>query len=392
MKIDKIIFLVANTFCERDHDRFGVETLKDNGFEVEIWDLAPIFYPRTFDPSLSYDCLEHRVFYSKKELLVALRRSGMGDFMICLIRYDLKSYFIYRAVSARRIPYAVWTANSLPVQRKNRDGLRARSFFKMPTLARVATVANLLFLNIPFRFIGIRAATLVFEGGEQPAYSSYPIDPRSETIRIHSFDYDIYLREKGRRDAVSKDSMAVFLDEYVPFHPDYMHMGVKPFSEKDDYYPAMRNFFRFVEAKYKVRVVIAAHPKADYENHPDYFEGRPVVKNRTAELVRDSSLVMAHSSTAINFSVLFKKPLIFITTDRLDRSPQKELISVTAASLGKVAVNIDHFSEDDLEDVLAVDEKAYDNYRNTYIKQDGSVDAPFWQAVSDRLKEGIRYP
>ena len=31
----------------RDYDRFGVEILKNNGFDVSMWDLSSFVYPET---------------------------------------------------------------------------------------------------------------------------------------------------------------------------------------------------------------------------------------------------------------------------------------------------------------------------------------------------------
>ena len=44
------------------------------------------------------------------------------------------------------------------------------------------------------------------------------------------------------------------------------------------------------------------------------FGGRPIYRLATAELVRYAEFVLAHTSTAISYAVLYSKPLVFIYT------------------------------------------------------------------------------
>ncbi|TAL09724.1 MAG: hypothetical protein EPO02_09505 [Nitrospirae bacterium] len=196
----------------------------------------------------------------------------------------------------------------------------------------------------------------------------------------------MYLNERDR--PVSADAkLGVFLDEYLPFHPDYDRLGLTAFSSADAYYPALRRFFDFLEHEHVVRIVIAAHPHSRYEDHPDYFGGRLVVKGQTLELVRKAGFVIAHSSTALNFAVLFRKPVVFVTTDSLQQNQRvARSIRVMASWLGKTPINVDAPLGVDWERELTVDEKAYARYREAYIKKAGSPDKPAWQIVADHLK------
>jgi len=143
-------------------------------------------------------------------------------------------------------------------------------------------------------------------------------------------------------------------------------------------------------------VRVAAHPRAAYvSRNQDYFEGIPIEVGRTAELIRGCKAVVCHDSTAIQFAVLFARPVIFVTTDELDRlfldaSFKSESIAAFAAELGKSVINLDR----DLEDVdwrreLNIDERRYADYRNRYIKIDGSPEIPYWNIVIRHLETGL---
>ena len=181
--------------------------------------------------------------------------------------------------------------------------------------------------------------------------------------------------------------MGVFLDEYLPFHPDFIHLQMAHPTTAEDYYPLLRRFFGFLEDNYGVRIIIAAHPRSRYEELPNYFGGRPVIRGKTAQMVRESEFVIAHSSTSLNFAVLFYKPVIFITTNQLEQSSQGPFIHLMASWFGKQPINIDDQPIGvDWESELRINEEAYARYRNSYIKKDNSEELPFWQIVSNKIK------
>ncbi len=183
---------------------------------------------------------------------------------------------------------------------------------------------------------------------------------------------------------------AVFLDEYLPFHPDFFRQKVLPPIKADEYYPLLNKFFRLIEKQLKLKVIIAAHPRSHSEKLSESFERRELVFGRTIELVKESKLVLAHSSTSLNFANLFYKPVIFLTAAELDKSYKGPLIQEVAGLFGKKPVYMDRdnniFS---WNAELRVSKTHYENYRRDYIKTEPSEELPFWQVVADRLKKGF---
>jgi len=207
---------------------------------------------------------------------------------------------------------------------------------------------------------------------------------------VHGLDYDSYLRERDYSGPVDPNR-GVFLDSYFPFHPDFVYSEYSPGITFCKYYPLLCDFFDYLEQKLSTHIVIAAHPRSHYEDRPDFFGGRPVIRGRTAELVKQSGFVLLHNTVAINYAVLFKKPMIFTTTDEINRSfshPSAEGPSVDwlASFFGKKAHNLNNKIEIDIEKELILNEKAYHAYRNAYIKKDGSEELPFWQIVANGIK------
>jgi len=118
---------------------------------------------------------------------------------------------------------------------------------------------------------------------------------------------------------IYKEKYCIFLDNLTFTHPDFL-INKLNINIDHNYYLLMNNFFKFVEQNFKIKIIIAAHPKTQLKKFKCLYPSYEIIKNKTPELVFSAKFVMAHSTTsAINFAVLYKKPIIFITTDELEK-------------------------------------------------------------------------
>jgi hypothetical protein len=209
-----------------------------------------------------------------------------------------------------------------------------------------------------------------------------------KTIRTHNLDFDIYLALM-KAPAVAAKRFVVFIDQDYCFHPEYIYQSIPPLATPGKYFPALRNGLKIISEALKVEVRIAAHPRATYQQRGlDVFGGFAVEYGRTAELIRDCEVVVCHDSTAVQFAVLFGKPVIFVTTDELMNTYEGRSIAKIAAELGKSPVNLD--STDllsvDWKKEMQVDAATYERYRRKYIKTAGSPEIPLWDIVINHIE------
>ena len=343
--ITKILFFIDYPLDQRDYKRYGIDMLKKNGFDVEIWDLTQILNPEVINSvkiSKPDDTVYCHSFSSWHDVKFDILKLSLNYFIVNLIPYNYKSYHFYKILSNVHVPYAALMSNAIPSVMKKTNIINK---FKNASLYEIL---NAIFIRIPPHLIGIRSATVILAGGEKSINGNYPTDEKTETLWIHTLDYDIFLDECYNH-TKSDASMGVFLDQYLPFHPDFVYMGVSSLCTPENYYHKLNKFFDSIEHKYGLYIVIAAHPRSNYEDHPDYFEGRPIVKGKTVELIKKSGIVITHASTAINFVVLFNKPVVFIRTNELDEN--RGLLSIRSMpdNLGKKLINIDDSIEINLE-------------------------------------------
>ena len=108
----------------------------------------------------------------------------------------------------------------------------------------------------------------------------------------------------------------------------------------------------------------------------------------TEELVKNSSLVLLHASTAVSYAILFKKPTIFLTSYNLRKSWMGPRINNLAKVVNGQIINMDNDLNKplDLQNLLKIDESKYKNYLDQYLKVPNSPDVPLWEIFTNYIK------
>jgi len=382
--IRTVLFLVSAPFGKRDYHRYGIEIFKANGFDVRVWDLTPFLFPDVYKSLTISDPIDWdqmTVFQTEADFVAALNEHSTDTFIFNTEVYNYNTFPIYRAMSQRRIRYCVGVLNPGPVlQLDSPQAVRQR-------LSKITPkkVLTYLFRQIPPRCFNIRSATMVLALGSKCSIRRRDVSSATRIVYGHPDDYDVYL-QLGR-DGVVSGNTAVFLDNYLAFHPDKLYAGDTSLVTPNRYYGALNDFLNSFELQSGLRVVVAAHPRSRYERLPELFGEREVVRGRTAELVKTAGLVITTFSASVNFAVLFRKPCVFLTTDELEESTYGPYVHQCAGEFGKCAINIDKPVDVDLAEALRVDEVAYARYQHAYIKTEGSEELPGWQILCNRIKE-----
>ncbi len=385
--IKKIIFFTEVHFLKWDYQRFGIEILERNGFQVEVYDFTPLLNKNFYKKIKIPDPIVwsgHHVFHTKKKALETLSKLKDDCFVIFLMVPRIDLFFLFKVISKNKIFYGFFACNSTPMI--NCKKIFARKLYERFRDINFLKIKNKFLSFFPWRLFCIMPANLVFAGGRESTWLRFPVDEKSKIIWAHASNYDRYMEERLDISVESHKNFFVFLDEFYPFHPDYFFHGITPKISPNEYYSLLCIFFDYIEKMYNISVIIAVHPRSDYENKPDYFHGREIVKNKTASLVKNAVAVICHASSSIDYAVLFEKPLIFVTTDKLNKSYIANYIEILTECLGKRAVNIEkeiNLSKNEFE----INREKYSEYKNKYIKKDGTEDLPIWQIVANSIKK-----
>lgn len=363
--------------------RFGFELLENNGFKVELWDVSRLYWDHLSGASDVFtDNGKYVKCYRKKEDLYG-DISGLGekDFVVNMVSYNERTIGLYKLLSDSSSAYGVILASVLPLHDVCAFSDRMRKLSK-PTLSEIG---KLIKRKIPFQMRGIKPAKFIFAGGSRYFLNLYPVTGKTEVLDCHALDYDIYLREVQR--PFKETDTAVFIDQDIAAHPDFTFSGHAPYVSAERYYGLMNSVFDSIRDRLGLKTIIAAHPRADIDRLKKHYVGYECIAGKTAELIRAGKMVLTHSSTAINLANLFYKPAVFLTTMELEGNRGGLFIKEMARWFGKKPVLVDGgLASIDWDHELRVDMPIYDNYRNSYIKVNGSPQLPYWQIVADRLK------
>ena len=107
------------------------------------------------------------------------------------------------------------------------------------------------------------------------------------------------------------------------------------------------------------------------------------------EMIARSKLILSHGSGACSFAVIFNKPTIQFITDQFlkEASRDTDHLKVFANWLGTELINIDESLDRDWGKYLEINQKAYENYKQHFIKKNASEKLNSWQIVANRVKK-----
>ncbi len=313
------------------------------GMQVLYLDVSPILGLKSQQHDSRYQNL---IIYvqSKQELSNLLRN------------YDSKNAILNIQMAPNK------TTVSLIKELQKKDFVKI--FFDVGTLPESnvrSWLRKIKFLFKPF----VLQPDYVFRSGLR-SYLSF--SSTTKVLSINYADYDLYLAKKNQIHTpmqLENDKYIVFLDQYLPGHIDFVQLGGVG-MDVERYYKSISNFLLQYAKRNQCRVVIAAHPKADFKN---YVPSEVLVyKNQTFDLIAKAEVVFAHYSTAVSYAVLFNRPLVFLINNCILNSPLRKIL------LKQIKGFSDFFSAPLLncdgllsEFSVGFNKKIYDKYKFNYL-------------------------
>jgi len=380
-----VIFLTASPFSKRDYDRFGVDILKRNNINVFVLDCTPFLnldFDERYSETLRYEFHGNYLIESYETIKKKLNMfEDKNIYVIDLLKHSFITNKLKKLVRNKGAKIMHIELGSMPAPSCGTINLKNRlkkifnplSYYRA-IKSRVITWYIKSFYTSP---------DILVASGES-SVEKYAGQEGIEVILAHSMDYDIYLaHEKTKKN----NQHMVFIDIDIISHADYVNLGIEPPATVEKYYPVLNRFFDNVEKITGQEIIIASHPRANHFLVSKNYNGRSVIMNKTAELIRDSSIVFFHGSTAINFAVLWKKPVVSLTSEELEKSWLRDQIESQSQAIGSQKISIDRVavSQEKIKKWMQVDIKKYDNYKEKYIKKAGSPELPVWSIVSEYL-------
>lgn len=376
-----LFFVVEHALTNRDFERFGLSELSDD-FLVEVIDVSDRISraPDVFDHGLrvhfaatpqDIEFLIHRSFprviisnlgvgkkrnstFSAGRLMGAL----LVEFQLGLTPGDLEVSRSFLSKVIRRIRQAPSTLDLL--------SLLLRRFAHRDEFHERAEI----------RIVGGRAAKeIAVKAGLKP-------------IVAHSHDFDLVLKSMRDTTTFPARPFAVYLDQDMGFHADYEVSQLRIPIKISEFYPNLLDYFDQFSAATGLEVVISPHPKCDFSRLKIRFPNHQISSVSSCELIRDSSCVLSHNSTAVSFAVAWQKPLVLLADRNLIRSWEGPFVSALASALDAPIDFIDS-ARKSFGVPFSLNSRKYASYLNEYMSESTDGDRTTWAIATRRLREEL---
>ncbi|MEI7612331.1 MAG: hypothetical protein WCK63_05445 [Betaproteobacteria bacterium] len=406
-QINTVVFLVPRPVSAFEEEKWCFSYLRSQGLSVKVIDLTKVLNRRSdlidsvinsVDQPIRGKFIYQVNSFQEFESLVKMfsGNSIFIDYLVGLSVISLREERVFRILKIQKARYAIISSGALPlapqfpIHSNSRLGIcwsKIVKFVSNPILIINFSISKIIITLTRQRLI-YPLPEIIF-GGVSEVVCRF-VEKRAlitKVIPINSSDFDAtaeLLRASGNK-MPDEQNICVFLDEAVTHHSDFKMLNIEP-ADPEKYYCEMNRFFDFVEKETGLEVVVAAHPRANYESS-DPFSGRRLIKGKTAELVSKSKLVVAHMSTALSFAVLFKKPVVSVKIPGLKAgSYLNSMVETMASAIGNIPVDLEQGVLTGSILHMQPDEKKYAEYERRYVKTLGAEELTCWEIFAKTIK------
>jgi hypothetical protein len=359
----KVIYVAIVRLTDKMAADWHIDYLIERGVAVEYWDIVSLVREEHTERGARNPPWLHTL-RSFAELEERLRLPENRDaYYVMLLSYVARLAQVFRLLSrydCRMVRFASGILPRDPVLKWRKLG----AWLSTPVHCAKEIASRV-------KASGLRRTGLVKPFAITFAAGAVPMRGSHDTLKlvpINFFDYDSYvLSRTDSRPRLVEGRYAVFLDSNLPYHSDLTFCGYTRL-EPHRYFRALNRFFGLLEQSYGVRIAIAAHPRASYDEAS--FEGRPLIRMSTAVLVRDAEFVLSHTSTSMSYAVLNNKPLLFLYTADMATHYENSFVREMrcfADVLRAPICNVDEITDGAAVDVHSVDRSAYQRYKYNYL-------------------------
>lgn len=210
----------------------------------------------------------------------------------------------------------------------------------------------------------------------------------SKIFKCNSGIFNQYKKIANQR---PKGKNIVFIDQEIEESFESKLLNNSNYIDKQKYWNCLNQIFNYFEKKFKTKVVIAAHFRRsnDKKNLPNI--GRKFIFDKTPELIKDSKLVIGHHSTALNYAILMRKPILLLDFKLVNIANLQSyrVQNFLFDKLSPTTIHIDNMYKFKLnrkifKNLFKINKKKYINFKNCYIsfRKYKNVHQNIWSAIS----------
>lgn len=376
MGYSKVIYLRYMPLTKAIYTDMYFEELIEHNIEVAYLDLTSLFFKDKADTD-EFSFFGTIKIYSYKQLEDYFKSQQNGNTLyISIMTFEWRIFRLFRLFTKHNLNISVFARGVFPSPEvKDNMGRIVRLINALNVKKIKLFLANKTTV-LAKKYGFIKSYDIIFKAGQ---YGYFGLGMGSETdyekakiIEVNTVDYDKYITHKYQP-AVFGGDYIVFLDQYLPYHPDTVYLNIKT-VEAEPYYREVNSFFGRLEKATGMKVVIAAHPKAERYRDINPFNGRTIYFNRSNDLVKEAFLVLTHVSTAICFPICYNKRLVLLMSQHLNEvfTHFTPVVDVLVHACGATRIMMDESGEIKIPE--KIDPVLYDDFKYKYLTSIESED------------------
>lgn len=408
-KSGSVAFLVLRPVSLLEADRWGIEHFKKLNINTYFLDLtyllndesAALKIVKSVDKPIEHDNLFKIRSYGELETVIKKLSQDtiFFDYILGASPITIKTAKLFRILKKYKAKYTFVSDGALPVpETRLQDNLFStisichlfNRVFEDPKKA-FNFIINRIIRTLSRHRLFFPVPYIIF-AGNSPVVECYCVDRslnKNIIVPINSHDFSVYREYLDTFDQHPErvNATCVFLDEGLTHHSDFDILGIEPPNAKI-YYCGMNALFSNIERQTGLKVVIAAHPRSRYENFPNPFNGRDIVKGKTIELVANCQLVVMHMSTAVSYAILFNKPIMTIKIPGLKQnSILNAQVETMAISVGSDVVDTDNCLLIPTPITQIINKNKQAEYKEKYLINKNAKNYSTWHIVASKIHE-----
>jgi hypothetical protein len=368
MRFKKVVFVRYLPLTKAIYTDLYFEELIKNNFSVEYLDVSALFSLQKA-PTSTFDFSSTIIINSYKQLDSYLSmNSNESVLFISIMTYDAIVIKLFRHFTKYKVKLGVFARGVFPEYTPD-EKFQMKKYLKVFKFKSLYNFCANKLAYIFKKYQIIKTYDIIFKAGNYGFWGlgiGSDLDcKKAEIVNVNTVDYDQYLSSRAQAETANNDKI-VFLDQYLPYHPDAINFKIKP-VEPTRYYQELNSFFDKLETVVGKKIIIAAHPKAEKYKSMNPFKEREIFFNQSNDLVKNSSLVLTHASTAVCFPICYQKQIVLISSKQINETLPHFNLTSKAIELACDAKLIDMDANDEIIIPPFINEVKYRNYKYNYL-------------------------
>ncbi len=355
-----LLYLLNQKLDERNLERLGINFFLKKKYHIYILNNKDNLKIKNKNIHfLSYKSLIKTIKYLKNNL-------NKIEYYLNFSGNSFKEKLIQIYCKKLNIKSIEFELGKIPIPKRINRKIILNHFFSKD-IARTISFMLFSIKNFLLSFLNINANIKFISGSSIT---------KKNTLNIynHNFDYDLFLKEKKNK--YKRKKYILFIDQNFEESFDLKENKYIFQYDKTQYWPPLIKFFNKIKNDFGYDIKILSHPRRKNKK----YSKMKFLNNRSFELISSCSAVFAHDSTAIQIPILLNKPIIFVTSNYINKDIyRKNSIKLFSEEIGAKIVNVDIDKISKLK--FNFNKKLYKNYINKFVKHKKSKQIITWEKL-----------